>query len=192
MTLGGREGSPPIRLGRPHVQRTGRHVTKGCWISAGVRMRILFPLPIRPSHQPTWIDHLLSPRGFLLHNSGFVLFPLVGTHVPLGIHRSWSKTPTGIQRKGTRDGTDDFLNGHVGPRGPKIATLVWMYDPGERQACKGRAGRVPACVGGRPVTSRSACFCVCPVPFRSSLSLCPFLVLVFIGPSLGATDGLCR
>lgn len=35
MTLGGREGSPPIRSGRPHVQRTGRHVTKGPWTAGG-------------------------------------------------------------------------------------------------------------------------------------------------------------
>lgn len=63
--------------------------------TAGVRMRILSPLPIRPSHQPTWIDHLLSPRDPLLHNSGYVLFPLVGIHVPLSILPSWSKTPTG-------------------------------------------------------------------------------------------------
>lgn len=51
----------------------------------------------------------------------------------------------------------------MGPREPTIATLVWMDDPGERQACKGRAGRVPACVCGRRVS-------VC-VQYRSALRL---------------------
>lgn len=55
------------------------------------------------------------------------------------------------------------MNGHMGPREPTIATLVWMDDPGERQACKGRAGRVPACVCGRRVS-------VC-VQYRSALRL---------------------